>query len=208
MGFSQAAFYGILDTGYVSDGEWEAKCEALIRGGAGVIQLRAKKESQDQRRALLERILPLFMGIHTPLIINDDIELVLQYPDLGLHVGQDDIAVTEARQRLGPQRYLGLSTHSPRQADAAMELADMLSYFAVGPVFSTQTKPDYIPVGLELVRYVARKKPTLPWFCIGGISRSNVQRVRDAGARGVVAVSDALCARDTAAAVREFASIG
>ena len=93
----RARFYGILDTAYVSLDDWTAKCEALIGGGADIIQLRAKKESHAERTELLEAILPLFEERPLPLIINDDIDLALLYPGLGLHVGQDDLPVSGHR---------------------------------------------------------------------------------------------------------------
>jgi thiamine-phosphate pyrophosphorylase len=202
----QHIFYGILDTGYVSSNHWEKKCELLIEGGAGIIQLRAKKQKIDEKRALLKRILPLFDGIDIPLIINDEIELALEYPKLGLHIGQDDIPVDEARERLGADRILGLSTHSEEQVDKALEKVHLLDYFAVGPVFPTQTKPDYIPVGLQLVSYANQKSPPIPFYCIGGINRQNASTVKQAGGRGIVTVSDVLCAIDTKKAVEETIS--
>lgn len=205
-----ARFYAILDTGYVPRERWTAVCRALLLGGAAVIQLRAKRETAAERRGLLEEILPLFVpeavvAAPPPLVINDDLALALSYPGLGLHVGQDDLAPQLARARLGPDRLLGLSTHSPAQAAAAQALpAGTLDYFAVGPVFATPTKPDYTPVGLELVRHVAASRPTLPWFCIGGIKRTNLAEVRAAGGERVVVVSEILTAADPAALIREY----
>jgi len=205
-----ARFYAILDTGYVPPERWTAVCRALLLGGADIVQLRAKSETSARRRSLLEEILPLFapgavVTTPPPLVVNDDIDLALAYPGLGLHVGQDDIAPQLARARLGPARILGLSTHSPAQAAAAQALpAGMLDYFAVGPVFATPTKPDYQPVGLELVRHVAATCPTLPWFCIGGIKRTNLPVVRAAGASRVVVVSEVLCAPDPSALIRDL----
>ena len=205
-----ARFYAILDTGYVQPARWTAVCRALLLGGADIVQLRAKRETSAQRRALLEEILPLFapgavVAAPPPLVINDDIALALAYPGLGLHVGQDDLAPALARSRLGPDRILGLSTHSPAQAAAAQALpAGTLDYFAVGPVFATPTKPDYEPVGLELVRHVAATCPALPWFCIGGIKRANLPAVLTAGASRVVVVSEVLCASDPSALIRHL----
>lgn len=196
-------FYAILDTAYVSPNLLAKKAEELLKGGADVLQLRAKGLSTTQREVLLLGLLPLFSQYpQVPLIVNDDLELVLNYPGIGLHVGQDDTPVRKARELLGPDRILGLSTHSIEQAQNAIELREYLSYFAVGPVFPTQTKPDYIPVGLNLVSHVAALEPPLPWFCIGGINRKNVDQVLKAGARAVVVVSDVLTAEDTAQAVR------
>lgn len=204
MDLGNVPFYGILDTGYVSSADWEDKCQALLDGGAGIIQLRAKKENHAERRILLERILPLFDGSDVPLIINDDLELAASYPGLGLHVGQDDIPPDEARERLGPDRILGLSTHSFDQAQGAVTLSHLLDYFAVGPIFATGTKPDYIPVGPGLITQVRALQPPIPFFCIGGIHRGNLERVLSAGAGGVVAVSDVLQDPDTVTAVRQF----
>ena len=198
-------FYGILDTGYVSSEGWETKCRALLEGGAGIVQLRAKKESHAQRRNLLERILPMFEGGTVPLVVNDDLELAADFQGVGLHVGQDDACPRVARERLGPEAVLGLSTHSREQAADAIEQADVLDYFAVGPVFPTATKPDYPAVGLELVRMVRGMAPPLPFFCIGGIDLENAAEVRAAGGEGLVAVSAVLCAEDVSAAVQAFA---
>ncbi len=200
-----ARFYGILDTGYVTLERAREKCAALLAGGADIVQLRAKRETPQERRRWLETILPLFQETTVPLVVNDDLELALAYPGLGLHVGQDDLPPRIARAKLGPDRVLGLSTHSPEQAAAALAHGpDVLTYFAVGPVFATQTKPTYTPVGLELVRHVSALNPSLPFFCIGGINRRNAAEVKAAGATRIVVVSDVLLAEDTAAAVREL----
>ncbi|MEO0795535.1 MAG: thiamine phosphate synthase [Verrucomicrobiota bacterium] len=196
--------YGILDTGYVKRDQWQKKCQQLIDGGADIIQLRAKGTSRDERRILLEEILPLFQSTATPLVLNDDWQLAAEYPGVGVHVGQDDAPVSEVRNALGDERILGLSTHSPDQAAKAIAQAHRLNYFAVGPVFATPTKPTYVPVGLELVRHVAGLHPPLPWFCIGGIKRSNAQQVISDGAQALVAVSDLLLDSDTAQATRSL----
>lgn len=204
---ANSTYYGILDTGYVAPESWTAKYQALVSGGASIVQIRAKGSTEAERYQLTEQIVAHRSNSSAPqphLIINDDIDLALRYPGLGLHVGQDDLSPEAARDRLGPDRLLGLSTHSPEQATAAMNLPDgVLNYFAVGPIFATQTKPTYVPVGLELIKFVAAQKPSLPFFCIGGINRSNIPQVIAAGASRFVTVSDALCAPDTAAAVRE-----
>jgi thiamine-phosphate pyrophosphorylase len=109
----------------------------------------------------------------------------------------------DARARIGPGRILGLSTHSWPQARAALALAPgTIDYFCVGPVFATPTKPDYPPIGLELIGHVAGARPGLPWFAIGGITRANVAAVAAAGAQRVVVVSDVLRATDPAGAAR------
>lgn len=190
-----------------------AACSALLRGGAGILQVRAKKQSPAERKRLALLAAPLCEQHRVPLIINDDLELALTIPNAGLHIGQDDMPVAEARAALGSERIIGLSTHSLEQAEKALALEEgLLDYFVTGPVFPTQTKPDYIPVGLQLVGEVAalRKKINrsgLPWYCIGGINRGNLAQVLSAGAERVVIVSDLLLAPSVEAATTEAFTI-
>jgi len=205
-------YYAILDTGYVSPRLWLDKFDALAAGGAHLIQIRAKKETRQQRRALAEsayqRWLQLPADSRPHFIVNDDLPLALSLPQAGLHIGQEDTPPDEARRRLGPDRIIGLSTHSTTQAQAAMDLPEgTLDYFVVGPLFATPTKPDYTPVGLELARWAVQQKPALPFFCIGGIKRQNLRQVLRTGASRVVTVSDTLLDPDTAQAVRQTLEI-
>lgn len=201
---ASARFYAILDTGYAPPERMAELGRAVLAGGAGVVQLRAKSATTAARLAMLKTLAPLCAAAGVPLVGNDDLEAVMGVAGVGLHVGQDDLEARAARAALGPERVLGLSTHSLEQAKAAMAMAEVLTYFAVGPVFATATKPDYPAVGLELVRTVAALRPTLPWFCIGGINRRNAWQVRAAGGRAIVAVSDVLGDADPAGAVREL----
>ncbi|MEM8549376.1 MAG: thiamine phosphate synthase [Verrucomicrobiota bacterium] len=198
-------FYAILDTGYVPGDRLPDVYLALLNGGAVLVQLRAKEATTQQRIQILDTLVKLSPESSVPLVVNDDIDAALAFPRIGLHVGQDDLPVAQARERLGPERILGLSTHSPAQAAEAITQASLLSYFAVGPVFATPTKPDYTPVGLELVRHVAGLNPPLPWFAIGGIKLHNAEQVIAAGVRGLVAVTDVLLAEDPAAVVTAYA---
>ena len=203
---AEARLYAILDTAYVSFGNWRSVCADLIAGGAAIVQVRAKHSRPEERDELVREVLPLFeesSGRAPQLIINDDVELCARYPITGLHIGQDDTPPTEARRRIGPDRVIGLSTHSFEQARAADALAGTIDYFCVGPVFATQTKPDYTPVGPELVRRVSAMKPRLPWFAIGGINRLTLREVLAAGASRVVVVSDLLCASSPREAATE-----
>lgn len=197
-------FYAILDTGYIDDSEWEYKADALLSGGAKLLQLRAMGDPEERVRELAERILPIARSHEVPLILNDRLELAATLPGVGLHMGQTDGDIHETRRILGKDRLLGLSTHSLEQAKAAMAADDVLSYFTVGPVFRSLTHPDYAPVGLERVREVAALQPSLPFFCIGGIDRDSLDAVIDAGATGVIAASLTLKEPDLAGMARFF----
>jgi len=205
---ADALFYAILDTGYVPRERWKQTAASLLAGGADLIQVRAKRESDADREELLCEVLRLVEQWNGPkphVIVNDDVELAARYEGVGLHIGQDDVRVEEARQRIGPRRLLGLSTHSRSQATRAFSIpSGVLNYFCVGPVFAPATKPDYEPVGLDLVRWTAGQRPTIPWYCIGGINRGNVASVLTAGGRRMVVVSDVLLAEDPASVVQEI----
>jgi thiamine-phosphate pyrophosphorylase len=132
-------------------------------------------------------------------VLNDRPDLVAAAGADGVHVGQDDAPIAKARAAVGPDRLVGLSTHSPDQVDAAG--AKPVDYIGVGPVYATPTKPGRPAVGLELVRYAA-EHATVPFFAIGGISPANVDAVRDAGAKRIAVVRALTEAADPARAAR------
>jgi thiamine-phosphate pyrophosphorylase len=134
------------------------------------------------------------------LILNDRPDLALAAEADGVHVGQDDTPVDQARQIVGAERLVGLSTHSPSQIDATVGV----DYIGVGPVHETPTKPGRPAVGLELVGYAA-EHATVPFFAIGGISAANVAPVLGAGANRIAvvrALTDAADPEQTAARLR------
>ena len=125
--------------------------------------------------------------------MNDRPDLAVLAEADGVHVGQDELSVREARRIVGPQRLVGVSTHTLEQARQAV--LDGADYLGVGPCFATSTKSFDQLAGLDFVRQVAAEI-TLPWFAIGGISLANIAAVRAAGASRV-AVSGAICSSPT-----------
>ena len=141
-------------------------------------------------RAMLEqaRQLKRQFGASVRLIMNDRADLCLAAEFAGVHVGQDDLSPESVRKIIGPDRWLGVSTHNPEQLrEADLTSAD---YLAIGPVFATSSKekPDPV-VGLEGVRR-ARDSTRKPLVAIGGITRANAASVIDAGADSVAVISD------------------
>ena len=159
-----------------------------LRGGVDIVQLRSKHRDDDELVAAGRRYARQCHEHDALLIVNDRPELVEAIGADGVHVGQDDAPVTEARERIGAERLIGLSTHTPPQIDASNR-ADV-DYIGVGPVHETPTKPGRPAVGLALVRYAARHA-THPFFAIGGINLANANMVAAAGA-GRIAVVRAL----------------
>jgi len=169
--------------------------EQMIAGGVDLLQLRAKVHPAAQIAELAADLHRITAARGVPLIINDHPEIARLMPAEGVHVGQDDLPIAEAREIAGPNCVVGKSTHSVDQAIRAFyEGAD---YIGFGPIFATPTKPDYPPIGLEEIRRV-HDAVRIPIFCIGGIKLDNLPEVIEAGARRVVIVSGLLQAEDIA----------
>lgn len=173
---------------------------AALRGGVNVVQLR-EKELDDA--ALIAAAAPFRTACdaHGALfVLNDRPDLVESCRADGVHVGQDDAPAAEARRLVGPERLVGVSTHSRAQMLAVADVAD---YVGVGTIFATPTKPENGVAGLELVRGAAGTV-RMPWFAIGGIDLGNVAAVADAGAPGVAVVRAIRDALDPEAAAHEL----
>ena len=163
----------------------EPLLRAALGGGVDIVQLREKQLG----RAEIERAASTFRRMadnySALFIVNDDPDLARICDADGVHVGQDDASVEDARAVLGPQAIIGQSTHSEEQIAAAEERD--IDYFAVGPVWETPTKPGRPAVGLELVTQAAERAGAAgadnkPFFAIGGISPLNAGQVVAAGA--------------------------
>jgi thiamine-phosphate pyrophosphorylase len=170
---------------------------AVLGAGVDIVQLRMKEAGDPEIVAAGRRFARIAFEHGALFILNDRPDLVPASGADGVHVGQDDTSVATARAAVGPDRLVGLSTHSPAQVDAAARV----DYIGVGPVHATPTKPGRPAVGLELVRYAAENS-RLPWFAIGGISPANVAAVRDAGAERVAVVRALTESSDPAGAAR------
>jgi len=180
--------YAILDASVDADTDClVAFAQELTGGGCTLLQYRNKSGNArvmlEQARELKKRI-----GRSVRLIMNDRADLCLAVDFDGVHVGQDDLSPEAVRAIIGPDRWLGVSTHNPEQLrEADLTSAD---YLAIGPVFATSSKdkPDPV-VGLEGVRR-ARSLTRNPLVAIGGITRANAASVIEAGADSVAVISD------------------
>jgi len=158
---------------------------AVLGAGVDIVQLRCK-DATDEEIVRNGRRFARAAAEHGALfILNDRPDLVEATGADGVHVGQDDIPVADARAAVGADRLVGLSTHSPEQVDGAATVP--VDYIGVGPVHETPTKPGRPAVGLALVRY-ATKHAHVPFFAIGGIAPANVESVHAAGAERIAVV--------------------
>ena len=193
--------YVIIDRAAAGGRDLADCAAAAIRGGADVIQLRDKSASRDALLTEAARLLPIARAAGVPLIINDRVEVARAAGADGVHLGQDDVPVHEARKILGPRGLIGKSTHSLEQALAAQ--AEGADYIGLGPIFPTPTKPDARSVGTELITQVV-PHIRVPIVCIGGIDTATAQDVIEAGAT-CIAVVRAVCAScDPASSTRNL----
>jgi thiamine-phosphate pyrophosphorylase len=181
----------------VCDRRGERFLDQVLRGGVDIVQLRIKDAPAQEVLDAARRFAPICAAHRALLILNDRPDLVMAAGADGVHLGQEDVPVDEARALLGADRLIGLSTHTPEQVDAASG-AD---YIGVGPVHATPTKPGRPAVGVELVRYAA-SHAAVPFFAIGGIDPGNVEDVCAAGARRVAVVRSLAEAYDPESAAR------
>jgi thiamine-phosphate pyrophosphorylase len=176
--------------------------ERALDGGVDIVQLRCKQRPDDEILAAARRFARVCTARGALFVLNDRPDLAVAAQADGVHVGQDDMPVAQARATVGAQRLVGLSTHTPEQVDAADTSA--ADYIGVGPVHETPTKPGRLAVGVELVRYAAAHT-RLPFFAIGGIGPGNVDEVCAAGATRIAVVRALVDATDpdrTAAQLR------
>jgi thiamine-phosphate pyrophosphorylase len=198
--------YAFIDTAYFHGRAPEVFAQQLCDGGADLIQLRAKKSTPDEIRRMAEKILPVTRRAKVGLVINDHLDIARETGAEYCHLGQEDffdaghMHVSEVRNAKCEVR-IGLSTHSPEQAQRA--LAAGPDYIAIGPVYATGTKPMAKPVTLEYVRWAA-VNVNIPWFAIGGINLQTIADVLAAGAKRVCVVSAILNAQNVAKACAEF----
>lgn len=182
----QELLYVLIDSTLCTDPVQLA--QAAQRGGAGIIQLRAKELSQRAYAALAQKMRDV-LG-RSLFIVNDHVAVAKAIAADGVHLGQDDMSVAHARSVLGPLSIIGVSTHSAEQVLAAEQQA--IDYIGMGPIYQTSTKPHEPCRGISLLDEV---QPTLPSYAIGGLNAERIQTIREKIPHGV-AIAGAVCASD------------
>lgn len=184
------------------DGKLLQKVEAALTGGARIVQYRAKGIRPDDRRDMALQLRELCNRFSAKLIINDLPELAREVDADGVHLGQDDMPVVQARQILGGSKLIGLSTHSVDEALKAE--AHGADYIALGSIFPTDTKDDTHLVGLDMLRKV-RMAVRIPLVAIGGITPDGAFEALEVGADSVAVISGIMADADPARAAKEYA---
>ena len=167
---------------------------AMLEAGVQIIQYREKDKKLLYKYEECTVLRRLTQEAGATFIVNDDIHLAMAVGADGVHIGQEDLPLPQVRKLVGEKMIIGLSTHSPAQAQTAvMQGAD---YIGVGPLFSTKTKKDVCdPVGLEYLDYAVQHVP-IPFVAIGGIKEHNITQVVQRGAKCIALVTDIVGASD------------
>jgi len=198
--FARVRLY-VLITESLCRGDWLETAAEAITGGAGCLQLREKGMEDRELLVRARQLVALCRSRGVLCVINDRPDIARLSDADGVHLGQTDLPVSEARRILGPGRLVGLSTHTPEQVKTGIEAEP--DYIAVGPMYPSPTKPqDHVP-GPELLR-LARSCTQRPVVAIGGITADRVPVLVQAGARCICVCSAVIGADDVAAAARRL----
>lgn len=197
--------YAILDVSMARSRGWTPAdlARAFFDGGARLLQIRAKDEPSGAWLALCEQIVAMAGSYGSLVIVNDRADLARLCGAAGVHVGQDDLPVGRARDLVGAEAVVGLSTHSESQLLAGLN--EPATYLAVGPVFHTGTKDTgYEALGLETLRRACLLGGARPIVAIGGITLDRAVDVMAAGAHTIAVITDLLETDDPSKRVREY----
>lgn len=178
--------------------------ERMIKGGIKIIQYREKKASKSYQSILEEcrQIRTLTRKAGVCFIVNDHVDVALLVDADGVHVGQDDLPVGDVRKLIGKDKIIGLSTHSPEEAQEAIK--NGADYIGVGPIFATKTKDNVCdPVGFTYLDWVVANI-SLPFVAIGGIKLANIDQVAQRGARTICLVTEIVGATDIPIRINEL----
>lgn len=196
--------YAVTDRSWLNGQTLYEQVEQALKGGVSFLQLR-EKELEEQ--AFLEEakvIQELCKKYQVPFLINDNVELAASIGADGVHVGQSDMAAGAAREKLGPDRIIGVSARSVEEAlEAQRQGAD---YLGVGAVFPTGSKADAVEVDYQVLKEIC-SAVEIPVIAIGGIGRDNVDQLKGSGICGIAVISAIFAQNDIEAAARELRSL-
>ena len=206
MKFNEQQFrlYAVTDSSRLPGRSLSRQVEGVLKGGATMVQLREKHLSRELLRAEALELKAICRMYGVPLLINDDVDLALEVDADGVHVGQQDMDAGQARQRLGPDKILGVSAHTVSEALRAQ--AAGADYLGAGAVFPTGTKGNVTPLPYETLRDICGSV-TIPVAAIGGIGPDNLPALAGSGIRGVAVVSALFAQPDPEGAARRLRAL-
>ena len=178
--------YAVTDSRWLNGASLAAAVEKALAGGVTCVQLREKHLPFDEFLRTAKEIKALCQNYHVPFIVDDNLDIALACDADGLHIGQNDMPAAKARELLGPDKILGVSTQTSEQAVIACR--DGADYLGVGAVFPTGTKTDAVEVPLDTLKAITASVD-IPVVAIGGINADNIAQLSGTGIAGAAVVS-------------------
>ena len=191
--------YAVTDRSWLNGETLYAQVEKALKGGVTFVQLREKALDEQAFLEEAKEIQKLCAQYHVPFVINDNVEIAAQIGADGVHVGQSDMEAGDVREKLGPDRIIGVSAQTVEQAVRAQERG--ADYLGVGAVFQTGSKADAVEVSHETVRAIT-EAVDIPVIAIGGITKDNVSELSGTGICGIAVISAIFAQEDMEGAAR------
>lgn len=202
--FRRAGVYPVITAAFCAGGDPVAVAEAVLRGGAGVIQIREKTMPDGDFLQLLRQIRPMTRAHGALLIVDDRVDAALAADADGVHLGQEDLPLAAARQ-LAPELLIGISTHN--EAELLQAQSGGCSYLNIGPIYPTGTKSLPIPaLGTDTLRRLI-PQVQVPFSVMGGIKWEHLPELCRYGVRHIAAVTAFTRAADPAAEVARWNAV-
>ena len=185
--------YAVTDRAWVGKQSLYEQVESALKGGVTCVQLREKELEEDEFLEEAIEIATLCKQYKVPFFINDNVDIAIKCNADGIHVGQEDMIVTQVRQKVGKDMMIGVSVHSVKEALEAVE--NGADYLGVGAMFSTSTKTDVDVLPKEVLKNIC-EAVGVPVVAIGGIGKGNLLELSGTGVDGVALVSAIFAAED------------
>ncbi|XCP83681.1 thiamine phosphate synthase [Roseburia hominis] len=193
--------YAVTDRSWLKGETLLEQIEKALKGGATLVQLREKKLNEAEFLAEARQVKELCRKYQVPFLINDNVDIALAADADGVHVGQSDMKVSDVRAKLGPDKIIGVSARTVKQARLAEKMG--ADYLGVGAVFSTGSKADAVEVSHETLKAIC-KAVSIPVIAIGGIGKQNVMQLAGNGICGIAVISALFAQPDIETAAREL----
>lgn len=198
---SDLLLYAVTDRSWLGGHTLYQDVEAAIKGGATFIQLREKKLDEEHFLEEAKEIKELCKKYRVPFVINDNVDIALAMDADGVHVGQSDMEAGMVREKLGPDKIIGVSAQTVEQAILAEQKG--ADYLGVGAVFPTGSKDDAVEVSHDTLKAIC-EAVQIPVIAIGGISTGNVMELSGSGICGIAVISAIFAKPDIETAAREL----
>ena len=193
--------YAVTDRAWLNGETLESQVEKALKGGATFVQLREKELDEEMFLEEAKKIKKLCAEYHVPFVINDNVDIALKVDADGVHVGQSDMEAGKVREKLGPDKIIGVSAQTVEQALRAQEHG--ADYLGVGAVFPTGSKADAVEVDHDVLKAIC-EAVDIPVIAIGGITKDNVKDLAGSGICGIAVISAIFGQKDIEAATKEL----